>query len=292
MRLPKFDYHEPKTLDEACRTMAALRNRSSILAGGTDLLVNMKMRLTAPENVVSLGRVGELGDLVWFPDRVEIGACRTVARVQSEEFAREFSAFSKAAGCLGSPLIRNLATVGGNIASARPAADLPPPLMVYDGRVVLASCGGERVVPLSEFFLDVGKTVIAPEEILTRIVVPKPPPCSGAGYVKLGLRKSLEISLVNAAAFIAIDPVSGTVEIARVVMGAVAPVPLRAAGAEKVLIGEEPGEELFARAATAAAQESKPIDNFRGSAEYRRAMVEVLTYRALKIALEQARCRG
>jgi len=289
MLLPKFDYHEPSTIEEACRIMSELKEKARPLAGGPDLLVNMKKKIISPENVVSLNRIDQLTGIDHSNGRIKIGAGLTAAELaESEEIRETLNALASGAGVLGSPLVRNLATVGGNLASARPAADMPPPLMAYGGRVVLKKSSGERVVPLEDFFQGPGQTVIDADEILTEIVLEKPPSFTGAAYVKLGVRNALEISLVNVASFLSLEGQDGIIKAARVVLGAVAPVPMRSPSAEQVLMGEKPTEALFIKAGEAAARDSKPIDDFRGSAEYRKAMVEVLTRRTLDEALKVA----
>lgn len=290
MRLPRFTYHEPTTVEEACRIVGDLGQDASPIAGGTDLLVNMKRGWIAPSHVVSLGKLEALKGVSWSRNLCRIGACRTVARLaDSAEIGSTFTALGTGAGLLGSPLIRNLATVGGNLVSARPAADLPPPLLVYGASALLRSASGERRVPLEEFFLGPGLTVMKPDEILTEVQVEQPPPGSGSSYLKLGTRRALEISIVSVAAFAALDDKDGTLRTVRVAMGAVAPMPVRASSAEKILTGEKPADTLFRAAARAAADDSVPIDDFRGSASYRRDMVAVLTERALKEAVERAR---
>lgn len=286
MLLPKFEYHEPATLDEACGITAALRERGKLLAGGTDLLVNMKKGILSPEEVVSLGRINELAEKSASNGEIRIGACVTADELsQWGEIRKPLKALSMSAGGLGSPLIRNLATIGGNLVSARPAADFAPPLMAFGASVDLKKSSGERRVSLDDFFLGPGRTVMDPDEILTEIVIDEPPPYSGSSYIKLGIRKTLEISLVNVAVFIGLDTKDRTISRARVVLGAVAPVPMRAFAAERILVGEKPGHALFEKAGEAAAKESKPIDDFRASAEYRRAMVDVLTQRTLNAAM-------
>ena len=293
MLLPKFDFHEPSTINEVCRIMAELGREARPIAGGTDMIVNMKKGLLSPKHVVSLSRINDLKEMDPSNGTLVIGACLTAAELaESDEIKKTFSALASGAASLGSPLIRNLATIGGNLGSSRPAADLPPSLIAYGASVVLKKASGERVVPLKDFFRGPGQTVMAPDEILTQVIVDEPPPCSGAGYIKLGVRKALEISLVNVAAFLSLDGLGGVVASARVVLGAVAPVPMRAPSAEQALMGEKPSDGLFAKAGEAAARDSRPIDDFRGSAEYRRAMVQVLTQRALKIALENAKGNG
>lgn len=293
MLLPKFDFSEPRTIEEACRIMAELGRRARPLAGGTDLIVNMKKKLVSPEHVISLARINALREIDSSNGRLQIGACVTAAELADSDLLRKgLVALGQGAQSLGSPLIRNLATIAGNIVSARPAADLPPSLLAYGAKAVLQSLSNERSLPLEEFFQSPGETLIKPDEILTRIVVEKPPENSGAGYVKLGTRKSLEISLVNVAAFIKLDDSAGTIQDARVVLGAVAPTPIRAPSAEKVLAGQKPSPALFERAGRQAAGDSRPIDDFRGSAEYRRDMVATLTRKALEMAFRETSSPG
>ena len=290
MILPKFEYHDPSTLDEACRIMAELKEKARPLAGGTDLLVNMRRGAVSPENVVSLGRIEELKGVNPSNGQLRLGACLTAAEIgQSKEVNDLINPLGIGANSLGSPLIRNLATIGGNLVTARPAADLPPPLMAYGASVVLKNSSGKRTISLDNFFRGPGQTVMEPDELLTEIIIEKPPPYSGGGYIKLGARKTLVTSIVNVAAFLSLDGRDGTIISARVVLGAVAPVPMRTTSSEQVLLGEKPTDALFLRAGEAAAGDSKPIDDFRGSAEYRRAMVEVLTRRALNMALSKAK---
>ena len=290
MILPKFEYHDPSTLDEACQIMAELKEKARPLAGGTDLLVNMRRGAVSPENVVSLGRIEELKEVNPSNAQLRLGACLTAAEIgQSREVNDLINPLGIGANSLGSPLIRNLATIGGNLVTARPAADLPPPLMAYGASVVLKNSSGKRTVSLDNFFRGPGQTVMEPDELLTEIIIEKPPPYSGGGYIKLGARKTLVTSIVNVAAFLSLDGRDGTIISARVVLGAVAPVPMRTTSSEQVLLGEKPTDALFLRAGEAAAGDSKPIDDFRGSAEYRRAMVEVLTRRALNMALSKAK---
>ena len=290
MILPKFEYHDPSTLDEACQIMAELKEKARPLAGGTDLLVNMRRGAVSPENVVSLGRIEELKGVNPSNGQLRLGACLTAAEIgQSKEVNDLINPLGIGANSLGSPLIRNVATIGGNLVPARPAADLPPPLMAYGASVVLKNSSGKRTISLDNFFRGPGQTVMEPDELLTEIIIEKPPPYSGGDYIKLGARKTLVTSIVNVAAFLSLDGRDGTITSARVVLGAVAPVPMRTTSSEQVLLGEKPTDALFLRAGEAAAGDSKPIDDFRGSAEYRRAMVEVLTRRALNMALSKAK---
>jgi len=289
MLLPRFQYHEPATLAEACRMMAELGGGVRPIAGGTDLVVNMRRGAVAPGHVVSLGRIKELCAMHLSGRTLRIGACCTVASLAgSSDIASQFHALNEGALSLGSPLVRNLATAGGNLVTARPAADLPPPLMAYGGTVTLQSSQGQRLVPLDQFFVGPGRTVMEPSEILTSIALETPSPFSGSSYIKLGTRRALEISIVSVASCLTLERPGGRIQSARIVLGSVAPAPMRAEDAEKNLIGEIPSPPLFAEAAKVAAGESKPIDDYRGSAQYRRDMVSVLTQKTLQAALERA----
>lgn len=293
MLLPKFLYHEPEGLAEACEMLASFKGDARALAGGTDLLVNMKKKLLSPAHVVSLGRIGALKGMEPREKGLRIGACETVADIAENPLVKAgYGALARGAGWLGSPLVRNLATIAGNCVSARPAADLPPSLVAYGAEAVLEKKDTSRTVPVETLFTGPGATILLPEELLTALLLPALPPHAGAGYEKLGLREALEISLVNVAAYIALEGPEGPVTSARIVLGSVAPTPIRAPSAEKVLLGERPTEALFARAGEAASGDSRPIDDFRGSAAYRRAMVAVLTQRALQTALKDARARS
>jgi carbon-monoxide dehydrogenase medium subunit len=292
MLLPKFEYHEPTTLEEACQIMSELGHGAKPLAGGTDLIVNMKKKIVSPGHLVSLSMIDDLKKIDASNGLLKIGACLTAAELaESKEIRETLTALSRGAESLGSPLIRNLATIGGNLISARPAADLPPALIAYGAKVALKNSSGERLVSLEDLFLGPGETLIGPNEILTEIHVDSPPPSAGAAYIKLGVREALEISLVNVAAFISMDR-DGSIQEARIVLGSVAPTPIRATSAEQILTGEKPSETLFSRAGEAASKDSKPIDDFRASAEYKRAMVEVLTQRALNQALIKVKDNG
>lgn len=288
MLLPKFDFHEPATLTEACQIMGEFGSKAKPLAGGTDLLVNMKHKILSPEQLVSLSRIDELKQVDSSDSLVKIGACFTVAEIaESQDIRKKLSALSAGARALGSPLVRNLATIGGNIGSARPAADLPPSLMAYDAKVVLKSSAGERNVSMNNFFRGPGLTEMQPKEILTAIEIDVPPPYSGCGYINLGIRKAQDCNIVNVASFIALDAPDGVITTARIVMGCVGPTHLRAPSAEKLLIGEKPSQALFAQVGEAAMKDCSPINDFRGSAEYKKAMVGVLTKRTLGIAHEE-----
>lgn len=289
MLLPRFEYHEPKKMAEACRLMADLGPKAKALAGGTDLVVNMKKGSVKPEYVVSLAGLAELGAKKRDKKALRIGSCVTISDIASDPFVREaVTALSEGAENLGSPLVRNLATVGGNLVTARPAADMPPPLMVLGASVILQKKGGKREIPLEGFFKGPGTTAMEEGEILREILIRIPPPFSGSSYIKLGVRRALEISLASVASFVTLEAPGGTIKEARIAMGAVGPTPLRAPSAEKILLGQRPSPALLEEAAEAASKDARPIDDFRGSADYRREMIRVLTRRSIETALKRA----
>jgi len=291
MLLPKFEYHEPPTLEEALHVLSEFGGNAKLLAGGTDVLVRMKLKVDKPTHLISIARIPGLDQIV--PrDRhgVTVGGGVTAAALSRHELIVDrFTPLAVAAGRLGAPMIRNRATIGGNLVNARPAADFPPPCMVMNAILRLKSSAGERDVPVSDFFRGPGETVIEPNELLVAIDIETPPPWSGGAYIKLGQRKALEISMVNVAALLTLESPDGPITNARIALGAVAPTPVRAFAAEQLMIGEKPSEELFRRAGEVGVGMCSPITDHRGTMEYRCMMIEVLTKRALGMALEQAR---
>ena len=288
--LPRFEYYEPKGMSEACKLLWDLKTSVKIIAGGTDILVNMKKGLLSPKYIVGISKVEELSEIETRKGGISIGSHIIASElVESGIIKKKYSIIAKAASVLGSPLIRNRATIGGNIVTARPAADLPPALIAMGAKVKLKSKKGEREVSLDSFFKGPGQTVIKPDEILTKIIINDPPPFTGGDYVKLMHRQSLEIAIVAVAARITLDKPNGVIKEAKIILSAVAPKAIHASLAEKALIGEKPTEKLFLEAASVASTECTPINDIRGGAEYRCAMVEILTKRALAGAFKEAK---
>jgi len=288
MSLPSFDYHEPGSLEEVCRIWQDLGGNGALLAGGTDLLVKMRNRDLDPKTIVSLGRIPEIHQIVPTRTGLKIGSGCTITEIaESQAVNRWFPALASAAEQLGSPSVRNMGTVGGNIVTASPAADLPPALMAYGARVRLRSTEKERILPLETLFSGPGKTILAPDEVLADILLDSPPERSGAGFFKLGTRNALQISIINGACFLALDPDTGMIKTARVVVGAAAPTVMRMTQAEAVLTGQSPGKNLFRAAGQAAARQCRPIDDLRGSAAFRRDMAGTLTLQTLETILDQ-----
>jgi aerobic carbon-monoxide dehydrogenase medium subunit len=291
MLLPKFEYHEPTTLEETLTLLSELGGNAKLMAGGTDVLVRMKQKIDRPGHLISVASVPGLDRIIPRNGHaVTIGPAVSAAELARHELIRDrFTPLTLAAGRLGAPTIRNRATIGGNLVNARPAADLPPACMVLNAVLKLKSASGERDVSVNEFFRGPGETVVEPHELLVSLHIETPPPWTGGAYIKLGARKALEISMVNVATLLTLESPDGPIVDARIALGAVAPTPVRAYAAEQLLIGEKPSDELFQRAGEVGVGLCSPITDHRGTMEYRCMMIEVLTKRALGSALELAR---
>lgn len=274
------EYTAPACLDDALVIKKKRGPDARVIAGGTDLILRMRDKVLTPSVLIDLRRIS-LDGIVLSDDEMRLGALVSLSQVlESSDIDRLFPALP--AGCreFAGPPIRNRATLGGNIVNASPAADLVPPLIAYDASVVLSSSGGDRLLPLVEFFVGPGQSVIEPYEILTEIRLPVMPPRTPATFIKLGQRRSMAISQVNLTTRLTLDE-SGMVSDARIVLGSVAPVPLRAVAAEAMLTGEQLTEDLLEQAARRAREEVTPISDVRASLSYRLEMTEVLVRRAL-----------
>jgi carbon-monoxide dehydrogenase medium subunit len=257
------------------------------LAGGTDLLVQIKEHRRPVEALLSLKRVPEVHQLS-LNGILALGAAVSLAQVAAEpQVWQNYAALASGAALIGSVQIRSVATVGGNLCNASPSADTAPPLLVLNAQTVIATAEGERIVPMVEFFRGPGRTVLQPGDLLKEIVVPQPAIHSGSCYLRHTPRAAMDIAIVGVAAALSLNA-EGIITEARLALGAVAPTPMRAAAAEALLVGQRLTGELLAEAGHVAAQEARPIDDLRASAEYRRHLVNVLTQRALSQALARA----
>ncbi|MCY3739394.1 MAG: xanthine dehydrogenase family protein subunit M [Candidatus Poribacteria bacterium] len=282
--MKSFEFHEPTTLAEASRLFA--EEHAQLLAGGTDLVIGMKALTETPESVISLQKIPGLAGITTEADNsISIGATTKVREVElSGDIQQHHTALAEGASEIGSIQIRNLATIGGNIAHASPAADTVAGLLVADAQVDIASADSERSVPIDELFTGPGQTVLTPGEIITRFRLPSP--ASGSHYIKHKIREVMDLAFIGVAAAVNLD--NGTIIDARIGLAAVAPTPIRAVEAENLLNGNAPTAELLEQAGEAAAAGCSPISDLRCSAEHRREMVDVLTRRTLQYALERA----
>ena len=287
-----FEYHAPANLDEAISLLQQHGESARPLAGGTDLVVQMKESATKfplPSHLVSLLRLPELRGIEFSDSEgLRIGAGSTMTEVAESPVIRErYTAIAEGAALVGSIQTMNMATVGGNLCNAAPSADIAPPLIVFDAEAVIVGPSGRRSLPLEEYFLGPGKTALAPHELLAEVRVPVPSAGTGSAYARHTPRKQMDIAVVGVA--VALTLASGRIERARVALGAVAPMPVRAGRAEAQLEGEPLSDECLARATDAAVEECSPISDVRGSAEFRRHIVRVTTERMLRLASERAR---
>jgi carbon-monoxide dehydrogenase medium subunit len=285
--LRRFEYHEPKSLEEASALLTGLGEGTFLLAGGTDLFVEIRERLRAVRHLVNIKRVPGLADAGFGPDGLRFGALVTAGGLERmPEVARHYPNLRAGLRSLGSIQVRNRATVVGNICRASPSADTIPPLVADGAEIETWRPEGGRRIPLADFFTGPGRTVLAPGEIATGVRVPAPAAGSRRAYIKHGRRKAMELATVGVA--VSLETEAGRCTAARLALGAVGPTVLRAPGAEAILAGSGLDAATLAAAAEQAMQECTPISNVRSSADYRRDMVGVLTRRAVTLALEAA----
>lgn len=289
MYIPGLELHQTGDLEEAASLMAENAPDARLLAGGTDLLVDLKSGRVSARHLVSLNRIEALRGVSETRSGFDIGALTTVTELEhSAVVRRSCPPLIDAASRMAARQVRNLATAGGNIAAAVPCADLPPILTAVKASITLWSSSGERKSPLEAFFTGPRQTIRRDDEILTAIHVPRFERGFGAAYARFAQRDGNAIAVAAVAASLHLTD-DGTVHDARLVLGAVAPVPKLVAEATDLLEGRPPDEEAFKLAATAARSAAEPISDVRGSADFRRDLVEVLTRRALSGAFERAR---
>ena len=286
MNIPEFEYCVPENLQEACSMLAEYGTRARILAGGSDLMVKMKNGLWKPEILVSLKKCDELNGIRYEKGRgIVIGARTTHNEVMYSPLLREkYRSISEAAHSMAAHQIRNIGTIGGNLVNAVPSADMPPILIALNAQARIAGKGRERTVPLEEFFLGPGKTVLEGDEILAELIIPDQA-TTGSNYIKFGLRRAGALAVAGVASSVTVK--GDVLEDVRVVLGAVAAIPLRAKETENTLRGKKISQEIIEQAGKVAAAEARPINDVRGTAEYRRNLVDVFTRRSLKAAIEQ-----
>jgi carbon-monoxide dehydrogenase medium subunit len=287
MLLNTFEYLKPASLGEALSVLDGLKEKKTqVLAGGTDLIPWLRGRVKDVDYLIDLADAG-LDHILFDSDsnqaQARIGAMVTFAALSEHPQVRlRLPAVAEAALQVGAVQTRNQATIGGNLCSAVPSLDGAPALLVLGATLRLEAQGSARLVPIEQFFLGPRRTLLQPGEVLTEIIVPLRRDFT-ASFLRLGRRKALTLSIVNAAAGLAMD--RQQVSEARIALGAVAPTPIRAYQAEQLLKGQKLTPQLFAEAAAVAATETSPISDLRASADYRRKISVVLVRRALEIAL-------
>ena len=283
----RFEIAVPESVKECLRVLAERGSEAKVIAGGTDLIPQMKIGLLHPRFVVDLSGIADLRVLN-ASGSLRVGASVTARELELDPGVRSaYTSLADSAALVGSVQIRNLATLGGNMCNAAPSADMAPPLLALGAEAVIAGPKGERRVSVEKFFTGVRTTVLGADELLVEFVAPAQGPRSGGSYLRHTPRRELDIAVVGVASQVSLS--NGVCGKARIALAAVAPTPVRAAAAEQALEGQPLTPELIERAANLAVEAAKPISDQRGSADFRRHLVRVLTRRTLAIALERAR---
>lgn len=291
MYLQDFKYHKPATLQEACKLLES-QNNAAAIAGGTDILVEIKKGLRHNDNIVSLSGIKELKILEESENNLVIGSAVTHNEIKNSKFIKEkFPALAEAASLIGTDQVRNTATVGGNLCTGASCCDMAPVLIASNASVEIISTNGKRIVEVKDFFVFHKETSIGKGELMTKIIIPHLEPGTGVCFKKFGLREASSISVASASAYVKVK--DGVCVGSRIVVGAVAPIPKISNKASEILNGAtitelSEGSSVLKEAGKAAAADSLPLDDIRGTADFRREIVNVLTQRAVLKAANRA----
>jgi carbon-monoxide dehydrogenase medium subunit len=280
--MKRFEYYQPHTLDEAYDYMGRFQGGAKYIAGGTDVIIRLKQRAIKLDALVSLRGISCLSGIKANGELI-LGGMTLLRDIERNGHVKQhFPALHQAVWVLANPQVRNVATIGGNLCNAAPSADCAPPLLVMEATVRLEGPGGKREVSIEAFFRGPGATVLEPGEILTAITIPQLPSRTGTAFIKMG-RVSQDIAKINAAALVVME---GDICVrCRLAAGAVAPVPLRLKGCERLMEGKRIDSSLLEEVAEAASKEVRPITDVRSTEQYRRQVTGVLVKRALGDAL-------
>jgi carbon-monoxide dehydrogenase medium subunit len=288
----RFDYYAPTTIAEAVDLLRTKGEGGKVIAGGTDLVPQMKERGRHPKYVVSLNRIPELRGIERRDGSgIRIGAAEKAWNIRNDPtILKQYNVLAQGAGLIGSIQTQNLATIGGNLCNAIPSADGVPPFIVLNAQATIAGPNGTRTAAVQEIPAGVGRVNLANDEIVVDFTVPAPPPNSGASYLRHCPRKEMDIAIAGVATFLTLDPAGQNVVDARICLSAVAPVLIRAAAAERALIGKPLNDETIQAAAQAAGYEdARPITDARGTLEFRRYLIKQLTIKTIHSAANEAR---
>lgn len=282
----RFDVLIPGTLEEAFSLLGKYGKEAIIMAGGTDLVPRLKHRTINYKYLVNIKKIQGMDGISYSRESgVSIGALTKIRALEKSPVIRDhFRPLWEAAGQIGSVQVRNIATLGGNLCNAAPSAETAAPLLALEARALVAGPEGERTVPLNDFFLGPGKTVLKQAEILKEIHIPPLPPRTGGTYFKLSTRKAMDIAMVGVASVLTLK--DGMCQNCQIGLGAVAPTPVRAIKAEQLLQGHKLEPDLLEKAGLEAMKECQPISDHRASASYRREMVRELTIKTLQRAAQ------
>ncbi len=284
---PVFDYHCPKTLEEAVALLSRYGDTAKVMSGGQSLLPLLKIRLAAADHLIDISRIANLSYLREANGRLEIGACTPESALEESELVKSrYRILYDTTRVIADPLVRNRATVGGNLAHGDPANDHPATMIALRAEVVAIGPRGERIIPAAQLFRGLFTTALSPDEILTEIRVPSPKGRTGGAYVKLE-RKVGDYAIAGAAAQVTLAA-GGTVDQVGLALTNMGPTPIHASAAEQYLTGKSPSDDVIAEAARLAAGATQPTADRRGGADYKREMARVHAGRALKLAVQRA----
>lgn len=285
--LPSFGYRTPKTLEQACDFLWHARGRAKIIAGGTDLVIQLRNGLGNPETLVDITHLPELRSIEERDGTVRVGAATTHAELARSPLLREYgSILSEAAARIGSPQIRNLGTIGGNVVNASPAADTVPALLVLGATATIISREGEREVAIGDLFRGPYESHIGPHEILVSVSFPRLPKDARTNFIRVARREALAIARLSIAVVLRRDSARETIQDIRIALGAVTPVPQRFAGIEDMLRGGRPGEDRLRSASLELSEAVIRLSGIRPSTPYKKSVLESLFVRAIQEALE------
>jgi carbon-monoxide dehydrogenase medium subunit len=288
----RFDYFEPTSLDEASGLLREGKGARRPLAGGTDIVIQLRRRVARTEGLVNLKRIPELSGWTCEPGRgLRLGACTPMRDLETSAAVGErFPSIREALQVVGSLQLRNIASVGGNLCNASPSADTAPPLMALGAAASLWSDESRReTVSVENFFEGPGASVLGAGGLLLAVEVPEPEPLTGDAFERFTPRSAMDIAIASAAAAVTLDAAGQRVRAVRIALGAVAPTPIRALRAEDLVREKEPMPKLLEWAGAAAMEECRPIDDIRGTAAYRKELIRILVQRVLRQAVERAR---
>jgi CO/xanthine dehydrogenase FAD-binding subunit len=284
-----YEYFKPESLDQVFELIERYGAGAKLVCGGTDVFVKQRLDPARPEAMISLKHVGGLAGIEIQGDRLSIGAATTLRSIErSDLLAARFEILVDATKRMASVQIRNVASIGGNIVTAAPSADTAGPLLALGATLELRSGTGARQVPLKEFFTGPSRTVIQPGEVLCRFLIPVPEGPSGGCYLKMSRRQAMDLALVSVGVQLELDKPGKTIVKSRVGLGVAGPTPMRSLAAEGKLNGRPATEETLAEAARVSCDDTACRDSVRGKAWYREEMIEVMTRRAGRLALERA----
>jgi CO/xanthine dehydrogenase FAD-binding subunit len=276
-------YFAPQQIEEALKILSKYGKEIKVIAGGTDLLIQYYDRLYEVNGWLDLKNIEELKDIRINKNQMEIGAMVTHAQLEkSAEIKKYFPVLGKAAADIGSPQIRNRGTIGGNIVNASPAGDLLSPLMAYDAQFRLLSMQGEKIVPAEEFFIGPKKTILEPAQLLTRIILPLPSERTYGSWIKIGKRKALIIATITMALVVEMAEDNKTIKDVRTCLGSVAPTPIEIKEIRKKMVGENFEQLDFAELGQIVEDKISPIDDIRGTKEYRKDVAKEIMINALE----------